>query len=134
MNQGFLGEFCKMVCLSSWCVVLFDMHSFKFDRFFCDNFCTVRLRALTSNVIAPCVSSPRRAVTCSSSISSRLAASIRPSRGFPQEPDNVRYSGDTLYICNDGRTPNGVFGYDTVGYFRLFRFHGNRLRYRGRSR
>jgi hypothetical protein len=27
--------------------------------------------------------------------------------GFPQEPDNVRFWKDTLYICTDGRTPNG---------------------------
>jgi hypothetical protein len=27
--------------------------------------------------------------------------------GFPQEPDNIRFLGDILYICTDGRTPNG---------------------------
>ena len=40
--------------------------------------------------------------------------------GPAQEPDNIRMLGDILYICTDGRTPNGVFGYDYKGYFPLF--------------
>lgn len=37
--------------------------------------------------------------------------------GFPQEPDNIRFFGKTLYLCTDGRTPNGVYGVDKNGYF-----------------
>lgn len=37
--------------------------------------------------------------------------------GFPQEPDNIRFLGDTLYYCTDGRTPNGIYGLDKNGYF-----------------
>jgi hypothetical protein len=37
--------------------------------------------------------------------------------GFPQSPDNIRFLGDVLYFCTDGRTPNGVFGRDSTGYF-----------------
>lgn len=40
--------------------------------------------------------------------------------GPAQEPDNIRMLGDILYICTDGRTPNGVYGKDAEGYFPLF--------------
>jgi hypothetical protein len=41
--------------------------------------------------------------------------------GFAQEPDNARKFGDTTYICNDGRTPNGVYGRNGNGeYFMIF--------------
>ena len=40
--------------------------------------------------------------------------------GPAQEPDNIRMFGDILYVCTDGRTPNGVYGRDDKGYFPLF--------------
>lgn len=40
--------------------------------------------------------------------------------GPVQEPDNIRVLGDTLYVCTDGRTPNGVYGKDHYGYYALF--------------
>lgn len=40
--------------------------------------------------------------------------------GPAQEPDNIRVLGDIVYVCTDGRTPNGVYGKDAIGYFPLF--------------
>ena len=37
--------------------------------------------------------------------------------GFAQEPDNIRFLGDTLYYCTDGRSPNGLYGMNKVGYY-----------------
>jgi len=39
--------------------------------------------------------------------------------GFPQQPDNIRFLGDTLYFCTDGLTPNGLYGLNKEGYFPL---------------
>jgi hypothetical protein len=39
--------------------------------------------------------------------------------GFPHQPDNIRWLGDTLYMCTDDRTPNGVIGMNDHGYFPL---------------
>lgn len=40
--------------------------------------------------------------------------------GPAQEPDNIRYLGGKLYVCTDGRTPNGVFVNDEDGWYALF--------------
>jgi Bacterial protein of unknown function (DUF839) len=39
--------------------------------------------------------------------------------GFPQQPDNIRLYGKTLYFCTDGRHPNGVWARDSTGYYPL---------------
>lgn len=40
---------------------------------------------------------------------------------FPQEPDNIRQLGDTMYICTDGdHEPNdGVWGWDANGAYKV---------------
>lgn len=40
--------------------------------------------------------------------------------GPAQEPDNIRVLDDILYVCTDGRTPNGVFANDHDGWYAIF--------------
>ena len=40
---------------------------------------------------------------------------------FPQEPDNIRMLGDTLYLCTDGdHDPNdAIWGWDSNGAYKV---------------